>query len=200
MLMQPQSPNPDFDFMLKDQPAKKRILPSLNLSRPVKIGLGAVIAIVVIIIISSLLSGRNAGKTQPFIDVLARGQETLRVTSYVQQLQLQDPQTQTMAATAASALASDKQELISYLTKNHINVSAKALGADDDKTTDTSLQTAAQNNNLDSAYAAYMRDALSKYETDIQTAYKTAGSNGKKILNDASISTTTLLNSAPLKP
>jgi len=197
--MQPQSPNPDFDFMLKDQPAKRRVLPSLNLSRPVKIGLGIVAAILVIIIISSLLSGRNAGKTQPFIDVLARGQETLRVTSEVQQLQLQDPQTQTMAATAAAALASDKQELLSYLTKNHIKVGAKALGADNDKTTDTSLQTAAQNNNLDTAYAAYMRDALGKYETDIQTAYKTAGPNGKKILNDASISTTTLLNSPPLK-
>jgi hypothetical protein len=197
--MQPQSPNKDFDFMLKEQPQRRRILPSFNLSKPIKIALAVVLAIVFLIVISSVLSGRNAGKTQPFIGVLARGQETLRVTAEVQQLQLQDPQTQAMASTAASALASDKQQLLNYLARNHSKVSAAALGADNDKTSDASLQAAAQNNGLDSAYVTYLRDSLNKYETDIQTAYKTAGPNGQKLLNDISISTTTLLNSPPLK-
>jgi hypothetical protein len=197
--MQPQSPNKDFDFMLKEQPQRRRILPSFNLSKPIKIALAVVLAIVFLIVISSVLSGRKAGKTQPFIGVLARGQETLRVTAEVQQLQLQDPQTQAMASTAASALASDKQQLLNYLARNHSKVSAAALGADNDKTSDASLQAAAQNNGLDSAYVTYLRDSLNKYETDIQTAYKTAGPNGQKLLNDISISTTTLLNSPPLK-
>jgi hypothetical protein len=187
--MQPQSPNKDFDFMLKEQPQRRRILPSFNLSKPIKIALAVVLAIVFLIVISSVLSGRKAGKTQPFIGVLARGQETLRVTAEVQQLQLQDPQTQAMASTAASALASDKQQLLNYLARNHSKVSAAALGADNDKTSD----------GLDSAYVTYLRDSLNKYETDIQTAYKTAGPNGQKLLNDISISTTTLLNSPPLK-
>jgi hypothetical protein len=89
--------------------------------------------------------------------------------------------------------------LLNYLARNHSKVSAAALGADNDKTSDASLQAAAQNNGLDSAYVTYLRDSLNKYETDIQTAYKTAGPNGQKLLNDISISTTTLLNSPPLK-
>jgi len=199
MLMQPKSPSPDFDFMLKDQPARRRVLPMPNLSRPVKIALAVLLAIVLLIVISSVLSSRNAGKTQPFISVLARGQETLRVTSEAQQLQLQDPQTQALAATAATALASDKQQLLTYLVKSRYKISAKSLGADNDKTADTSLQTAAQNNGLDGAYVSYMKNALGKYESDIQAAYKIAGPNGQKILNDMSISTTTLLDSPPLK-
>lgn len=199
MLMQPKSPSPDFDFMLKNEQPAKRRLPLPNFSRPVKITLGTVIVVVLLIVISSVLSDRNTGKIQPFINVLARDQETLRVTSYVQQLQLQDPQTQAMAATAASALASDKQQLLNYLSKIHDKVSSAALGADNDKASDASLQAAAQNNGLDSAYVAYMRDSLNKYETDIQAAYKTSGPNGQKLLNDISISTTTLLNSPPLK-
>jgi hypothetical protein len=197
--MQPKSPSPDFDFMLKEQPQRRRILPMPNLSKPVKIVLGVIIAIILLIVISSALSGRKAGKIQPFMGVLARGQETLRVTSEVQQLQLQDPQTQALAATAASALASDKQELLSYLVKNHDKVSAKALAADNDTAADANLKTAGQNNGLDSAYVTYMREALNKYENDVQAAYKTAGPNGKNLLNNISISTTTLLNSPPLK-
>lgn len=197
--MQPKSPSPDFDFMLKDPPKRRRLLPMPNFSRPVKIILSVIIVIVALVVVSSVLSGRKAGKYQPFINVLARGQETLRVTSEVQQLQLQDPQTQALAATTASALASDKQQLIDYLQKNHDKVGAKALAADDDTTSDANLKTAAQNNGLDAAYVTYLKDALNRYENDVQTAYKTAGPNGKNLLNSISISTTTLLNSPPLK-
>ena len=199
MLMQPQSPNPDFDFMLKENQPAKRGLPLPNFSKPVKIIIAVLVAVALLIVISSVLSGRQAGQTQPFIDILARGQETLRVTSLVQQLQLQDPQTQALAATVSSALASDKQQLTDYLAKNHNKISPNALGADDDKAADANFQTADQNNNLDSTYVTYMRDALTKYENDLKAAYNSAGPNGKAILNSISVSTTTLLNSPPLK-
>jgi hypothetical protein len=202
MLMQPQNPNPDFDFMLKDNQGPKRRLPlpSLNLPKPIKIGLVVMAAIVVLIIISSLLSGRSTGNNQPVINALARDQEILRVTSLVQtQLHLQDPQTQAAAATAASMLTSEKIELVSYLAQIHTNVSAAQLNADIDKTTDSSLQTASQNNGLDTAYVAYLKDNLAKYQTDLQTAYTSAGPNGKKLLNNAFNSNAALLNSSPLK-
>lgn len=196
--MQPQSPNHDFDFMLKEQP-KARRLPLPGLSRPVQIAAGVVLAIIIIIIGSSLLSGRGKIDTKSYVDILARGQETLRVTSYVQTLQLQDPQVEAAAATVSGALASDKQQILDYLQKNHVKVDPKALAADADKTTDTSMQTASQNNNLDSVYKSYLRTSLSAYENDIRAAYPKAGSNGKAVLNAASISTTTLLTSPPLK-
>jgi len=198
--MQPQSPDPNFDFMLKDQqPAKKSLLPSLNLPKPAKIALAVVGVIIVLVVISSLLSGRKSGSTQGFINVLARGQETLRVTALVQQLNLQDPRTQALAATVSAALTSDKTQITSYLAKNKTKASTAQLAIDTDKSTDSSLQSASQNNGLDATYVNYLKTALGKYETDAQTAYKSAGPNGQKLLTDAFDSASTLLSAPPLK-
>lgn len=200
MLMQLQSPNKDFDFMLKDNKPARRGLPMPNLPKPAKVGLAVVGAIFLLIIISSLLSGRNKGSTQPFVGVLARASETLRVTTLVQQqLTLQDPQTQALAATVSSALSSDKQQIASYLAKNHASPSSAQLAADIDKTTDSSLQSASQNNNLDAAYVNYLKNALAKYQTDLQAAMSAAGPNGQKLAAASAESTRTLLNSAPIK-
>jgi hypothetical protein len=197
--MQPKSPSPDFDFMLKSQPKQRRRLAMPNLPKPVLIGLAVLLVLILLIVVSSVMSGRKTDKFQPFVSALARDQETLRITSFAQQLQLRDPQTQAMAATAANALASDKQQMIDYLQKNGTKVSPAALGADNDKASDTSLQTAAQNNGLDAAYVAYMKTALGKYENDLKIAYVSSGPKGKQILADASASVMTLLNSPPLK-
>jgi hypothetical protein len=200
MLMQPQSPNPNFDFMLKDQPQPKRSLMP-NLSKPLKIGLAVAGGIILLIIISSLLSGRKSSASQPIIGALARGQEILRVTALIQQppLQLRDPQTQALSATVSSSLSSDRQQLISYLAKNHTKVSAVQLAADINKSTDASLQSASQNNNLDSAYVTYLKSNLGTYQTDVQTAYKSAGPNGKALLQKSFDSVNTILSSPQLK-
>ena len=197
--MLPQSPNPDFDFMLKNQQTAGHSFSWTHLHGRTKITLAVIGAIVVLIIVSSLLAGQGSGSTQAIINALARDQETLRVTTLVQQLNLQDPQTQALAATASGSLTSDKAQLISYLAKNHTKVSDAQLAADIDKTTDTSLQSASQNNGLDAAYVSYMKDGLVKYETDLQTAYNSAGPNGKTLLSNSFDSAKTLLNSAPLK-
>jgi hypothetical protein len=198
--MQPQSPNPNFDFMLKDQPQPKRSLMP-NLSKPLKIGLAVAGGIILLIIISSLLSGRKSSASQPIIGALARGQEILRVTALIQQppLQLRDPQTQALSATVSSSLSSDRQQLISYLAKNHTKVSAVQLAADINKSTDASLQSASQNNNLDSAYVTYLKSNLGTYQTDVQTAYKSAGPNGKALLQKSFDSVNTILSSPQLK-
>jgi hypothetical protein len=198
--MQPTSPDPKFDFMLKQNAKPKRGLPLPALPKPAKIILAVVGGIFVLVIISSLLSSHKSGGTQPIVNVMARGQEILRVTQLTQQtLPLQDPSTQALAATVYASVSSDEAQLKSYLSKSHIKVSTAALAADTDKTTDSSLQSASQNNGLDSAYVGYLKTALAKYQTDLQTAYKVAGPNGKTILKSAFDSTTTLLASPQLK-
>lgn len=198
--MQPTSPDPQFDFMLKNnQPAKKGLgLP--RMSKPVKIILGLIAAVFLLIVISSVLSDRQSGATQPVINSMARGQETLRITQLAQQqLRLKDPTTQALAATVLATLTSDQQQLKTYLAANKTKLSAAILAAKTDKTTDAQLQSASQNNNLDSAYMAYLRDSLAKYRADLQTAYSSAGPKGKLLLNEAFASSTTLLSSPPLK-
>jgi len=61
------------------------------------------------------------------------------------------------------------------------------------------MQDASQNNQLDDAYKNYLKQALPKYQTELQSAYKSAGPNGKELLKDAFDSTATLLANAPLK-
>jgi len=186
--------------MLKDkvQAKKSSLMPSLP--RPAKIGVAIVVGLIIIIVSFSLLGGRKSGGIQPFITALARANETLRVTSLVQQqLQLQDLQTQALAATVSSTLTSDKQQFTSYLTKNKAKITPAQLALDIDKTSDTSLQAASQNNNLDEAYVRYLKDALAKYQQDLQVAYKSAGPNGKKLLQESFESTVALLSSPPLK-
>jgi hypothetical protein len=124
----------------------------------------------------------------------------LRVTSLAQsQLQLQDPQTQALAATVTAAISSDQKQLTDYLAASKTKVGTAQLASATDKNTDSSLQTASRNNNLDSAYVNYLKSALTKYQSDLQTAFKSAEPNGKVLLQQAFESANTLLTTAPLK-
>lgn len=197
---QPQSPNPNFDFILKDNQPAKRGMGLPNLPKPAKIGLAVVGAIILLVIVSSVLSSGKSGANQPVISVMARGQEILRVTQLVQQQQTApDQATLSLAATVASDLSSDQQQLTAYLAANHTKVGAAQLGADADKSSDALIQSAAQNNNLASAYVNYLQQNLNRYASDLQTAYKTAGPKGKAILQTAFDGTSTLLAAPPLK-
>ena len=196
--MQPQSPNPDFDFMLKNQGQAKPKLGLPRLSKPVKIGLAVVGAIIILIALSSIFS-RGGGASTSAAGVLARGAEIQRVTAEVQQLNLQDPTTQALAGTVSSTLSSDQAQLTQYLKSNKATISKAQLAADLDKTTDAQMQSASQNNNLDQTYVNYLKDGLTKYQTDLQAAYGKAGPNGKKILKSAFDGASTLLSSQPLK-
>lgn len=198
--MQPQSPSPEYDFILKDKQSSGRRFPMPNLPRPVLIAASALVVLILIIVIATALTGRKNGQFASFEGVLSRGQETLRITKLAsQQLNLQDPQTQALAATVNSALLSDQQQYQSYLAKNHGKVSTTQLIADTDKSSDSNLQIASQNNNLDSAYVNYIKTALTRYQTDLQTALNSSGPNGKKLLAGSIESTRALLNSAPIK-
>jgi hypothetical protein len=197
--MQPQSPNPDFDFMLKNQPPAKRGLPIAGSSKMVKIIAGVVVAVLLLVIISSL-SGHKSGGTQDMVSAVARNQEILRVTQLAQtQFQLQDPGTQSLAATVSSSLSSDQQAMVKYLADNKTSLSKQQLAADTDKTADAQMQSARQNNQLDSAYQSYVKTALAKYQSDLQTAFKSLGPKGQAIVKTAYDSAATILNSAPLK-
>jgi len=198
--MQPQSPNPDFDFMLKNNPQPKSGLSLPAMSKPVKIAALAIIAILLLIVISSTLSSHKGGGTKSVITAVAREQEILRVTQLVQTQQtLRDPGTAALAATVSSTLTSQQAQLLNYLATGHTKPSKAQLTADTDKTADAQLQSASQNNQLDDAYKNYLKQALTRYQIELQAAYKVVGPNGKVLLKDAYASNNTLLSNAPLK-
>jgi hypothetical protein len=200
MLMQPTSPDPKFDFMLKNNPQSRRGLGLSGLSKPLKIGLGITLGIILLVIISSVLSGRKNGSIQPLLGVVARNHEILRVNQLTKsKLPLQDPETKAVAATVYSSLTSEQQQLTAYLAATHIKLTKAQLAADTNTNTDAQLQDASQNNDLDTAYKSYLKEALNKYAADLQAAYKAVGPNGKVIMKNAFESVTALLQTGPLK-
>lgn len=199
--MQPASPDPQFDFMLKNSPSPKRGLALPGMPKPVRIIAAGLVGIVLLVIVINLFSGRGAVDTQPYLSVLARGQEIIRVTELTSStsLPLQDPAAQALAATVDTTLTSDQQQITNYLAANKVKVSKLALSTNIDKTTDDKLQAASQNNSLDLAYENYLKASLNNYLEAIKTAYASGGPNARAILKSSGENTNTLLTTPPLK-
>lgn len=200
LLMPPQSPSPEYDFIYKDQPQPKRglSLPGSGLPKSVRIILGATLGLFLIIILYVVLFGNKTASSDQLVGVIGRAQEIARVSEMVQQ-QSKDQNTINLAATTGIALSSDKSQLSSYLIKHHQKVSANQLITYKNSNIDTQLQAASQNNSLDTFYSAYLKKQLDAYHATLASAYSTTGPNGKSILKTSNDSVETLLNTAQLK-
>jgi hypothetical protein len=197
---QPASPNPQYDFIMNSgQQPKKGWLPNLGLPRPVQYGLAAVLVLIVLIISWALLFGGKSGSTQEIISLMARAQEISRVSTLAGQ-QTQDSNTKALAATVNSALGSQETQLKNYLSIAGQKIDSKLLAADQNSAIDTQLQSAVQNNNLESTYINYLSDNLTAYKSSITSEFtKTSSSQLKAILSDAYDSVQTILSSPSFK-
>ena len=178
-------------------PKKHFSLPKVNLPKPVKIAIGVIVALIIVIVLSSILFGNKTGSYQPYLSTLARAQEITRVSALAQD-DSQDQTVQNLAATVQTTLSSQQAQITAYLKSNKASFGAKQLAADSDKSADAALQTATQNNNLQSVYQAYLKQNLALYKADISAAYAKAGPQGKTVLDNAYASVQTLLASPPL--
>jgi len=204
--MQPEQPqasppgqNPQYNFIMDagKQPKKGLSLPKLNLPRPIKIAIGGIIALFLIIVLSSLLFGNKSSRYQPYLTVMARGQEIARVSALAKD-DSQDQTVQNLASTVQTTLLSQQSQITAYLKSNKASFSAKQLAGDKSSASDSLLQTAAQNNNLAAAYSNYLKQNLATYKNDLSAAFAKATPKGKLILNSAYDSAQTLLSTPPL--
>lgn len=198
--MPPQSPSPEYDFIYKDRPQPKKGfgLPGLGLPRPVKIILGISIALIVIILFYSLLFGNKTTGSDQLVGIMGRAQEIARVSDLVQK-QSKDTNTLNLATTAEISMASDQAQLTSYLKKNHQKFSSGQLLIYKDSNIDTQLQSAAQNNSVESFYISYLKKELGTYHSSLVSAFAGTGPNAKAILQSSDTSVETLLSTSQLK-
>lgn len=196
--MQPQSPNPQYEFIFKDQAQPKKSFGLPNLPSGVKITLGIVIGLFLVVILYVVLFSNKGGKSTPLMGVMGRAQEIARVSDMLQQ-QSKDEDTVNLAATAEISMSSDQAQLTSYLKKNHQKVNTSQLLVYKDTKTDSEVQAAAQNNTLESYYQSYLKKQLDSYHTALAEAYSTAGPNAKLILQKSNDSVETLLSLKQLK-
>lgn len=194
--MQPQNPNPNYDFILKDAPApKSSILPK----NPIVILIGIVILGMLLVLVYGVLSSNKGSGTNSFIDSVGQAQEISRV-SQLEQPNIKDPNISALAATATAATSSEQAQLSNYLTSHKVKLDPKKLALYKNSSTDTQLSAAAQTNSLDQAYANYLKGALNKYATSLQNSYAaTKNNDARAMLSNAFNSTQTILNSAQLK-
>jgi hypothetical protein len=197
--MQSEQPKSDYEFILNQNqkpPTSGGLIPR-NLSKPVLIVISAVILMVVLIILGTVLGSHNK-KTPGLTEVVGLSQEISRVSA--EQTGLKDASVIALATTSKNTLASDQAQFKSYAAKHKIKLDKKKLDAYQNKSVDSQLSSAAQNDNLDSAYITYMRLALQQYSSSLTSAFNSTSDNSlKAILKDSYTSTQVQLTSAPLK-
>lgn len=198
MLMQPsQTPSTNqFDFILnKPQPQPQKLGGLTNLSKPMAALIGAVVVLIIVVLASLLLKGGGSGGSQQMLVAAQQATEISRVSGIVIQQPASDD-TKALAATTQTTLASEINDLTSYLESHGTKVDAKKLSALQNNDTDNQIQLAAQNNNLDSAYSSFLKQQLGEYVDSLSAAYKSASPQAKQILNSA-YSSVQVLSQAP---
>lgn len=198
---QPQTPSEpaNFDFMLKQEskPKKSFGLPS-GLGNPAKL-LVAAVAVLVIAIVAALFFSGGESNSQQVLNLMAQNQEIVRV-SQLQDQKFRDGNTKDLSATTQAVMNSQKFELGDYLGKASVKYGAPELAAKMSTKTDTDLQTAAQNNNLDDAYVSYLKTSLTAYQNSLNNTFEATKSQTlKSTLQSAYESVQTLLKSPQFK-
>lgn len=186
--------------MMKDQPKPPGRLGTLlsGVPRPAKIALATIGVLFLLVILYVVFLGGKTTNSDQLVGIMARAQEIARVSNLVNQ-QSKNTDALGLATTASSALTSQEQQLKAYLTAQKIKVDPKLLLSKLDKTTDTQLATASQNNNYEQTYYDYLKNNLGTYQTALSSASTAAGPNAKAILRAAVQSVQTLLSAPQLK-
>lgn len=167
----------DYNFILQNgvkRPGPR--LPKLRLPRPIKIGLVVILVLVILIIISA--SRGSGGNSSAAINVVARQQEIVRVSTLAQE-NLQDQQTKNLQANVLAVMTTDKSQLIKLLG---IKSGDGRLAKYRNSSTDNSLQTASQNNDYDQTYLTYIKQVLGNLTQQIQSAQSSASPNEASLL------------------
>ncbi|HLG91147.1 MAG TPA: hypothetical protein VI336_03270 [Candidatus Saccharimonadales bacterium] len=192
----------DFGFMLSQQQPQTQTSSAgrfSNLGKPAKI-LAATVGVLIIVIAGALILGGGDSSSKQVLDLMAQSQEIARV-SQQQDLKFTDTNTKGLSATTQAAMNSQKFELGSYLGKAGVKYGQKELAVKLNQKTDTDLQTAAQNNNLDGAYVSYLKTSLTTYLNSLNSTYQAANSQTLKTnLKAAYDSVQVLLKSPQFKP
>lgn len=187
-----------FDFILKDSPKPARHFPWSDLPKPVVLIAGVSLVLIIGIALFSLLFGGRVNNGDQLIDIMSRAQEISRVSTLAQQ-QATSADTKALALTTGASLTSEQQQIAKYLKAHNIKTDPKKLSARNNKSTDTELQAASQNNNYDQTYLGYLKTNLTEYDSALNNAYNSAPKDLRVTLKDAYSSTQQILSAPQFK-
>ena len=159
--MQPEAPQPNYDFFLNPQSKPKQRFLSSNSSMKMRIVTvlgGGMVLIIIVIIISSLLSSKPG--TAGLLTLAQEQNELVRV--------------------AAKAGQQSSQQILAYSKKFGQKLSAKQLMLTRSATTDQQLTSAQAASNYDSVYLQITVTALNQYLQSLKQVYNSTSSKTQR--------------------
>lgn len=192
MLMQPQSPPPapppapsgngqnQYDFIMNPQSAPGRsLLPGGNTKkgRLIIAGIGAVVLLMIVLVVTSLFSNAGKADTQAVINAAKQQQELIRIADIGIQ-KARGQQAKNLAITTKLALSSEQDDMQSAIKAAGLNPKKVLVGSTNPQT-DKALTTAEQTNRFDEEFIEVMTDSLAEYQRSVKAAYD--GANSKKL-------------------
>ncbi len=161
------------------------------------LAIGGFFAVIIgIVVISSL--GKDSGPANNLTALVGTSAEIARVSDLVAQ-QSKDVDALSVAATASATLSSQSTQLNAYAAKSKVIIDPKMLALYTDSKIDSSLESAAVNNQLEETYYSYLNNKLTSYKTKLQAASGTKSTDLLQILQDSYNSTQVLLAAPQLK-
>ncbi len=182
--MPPNSQNP-YDFILQDKPkAKRQVLPSgkSTQSRVLVIALGLVGLIVLGIALMAVLSAGGNAATEKLTLAATDQAEILRVATVAGD-KAQGRDAKSLAITAQLTMATDQSTMITTLKKLGKKTSVKQLVSSSASQDDTTLNTAEQAGQFDTAFILLIKQLVANYQHDLRLASASAGVNTKDTIN-----------------
>ena len=184
--MQPQQPNPhaQYDFIFNPaQPTKKSLFSFSGgpLLPKILVIVGGFFVLAIILAMVANLGGNKDFDKAAMLGIAQDQAEISRL------LKLGEASAKSQAimnfnATATLATSSDETTFTTYISSNGLKPSQTDLVLKLDGDATTQLNSALSSGNFDTTYKGVIDKKLETYQTDLTAAYKTAGSNGKKIL------------------
>jgi hypothetical protein len=167
----PQQPG-QYDFILSPQQHQPR-----QFGRPKNllflIGTATVVIVLLVIVLNLVRGG--GGDTKPFVTVVQRQQEIVRIAA-LQSEALQSQTTRNFVATTELGLQSDQEQLVAFLKERGVKISKKEI-ATTNRSVDKQLTDAISTSTLDSTLTGVLQNQLEQYQSALSQAYQ--GTNSK---------------------
>lgn len=191
-------PHDPYDFIFKEPPKKRGILPSGNSTTQrilIVVG-GGLLVIALFAIIFSIIFGGSGGGAN--LSAIAQEQsELIRISSNMAR-QTRNETTAGFVNNVQYSLISDQQATTAYLSKQGTKLNPKFLTQSQNPATDKLLAAAGLAGNYDSVAIENLKNQLIGYQTDLAAAFKKASSPSQKaLINKMYIHVTALLKNVP---
>lgn len=179
--MQPQHPA-NYDFIMNPQGQNHPGLPTSTLQRVAIVGGGLVLLLIVASFVINMLKGSDTTKPA-LISVVQQQQELLHLTENAASQTGISTANSASVATIQLSVATEQQELLTYMKQNNVKVSAKEVALGVSAKTDAALQAAVESGSYNTVLRATLKDQVTVYQQYLVRAYSNVkGPRGRTLL------------------